>query len=494
MTTKKYKIMNEHLDNLEPKAVFEQFKPILSIPRPSKKEDKMSAYLKQWGESHNLETIVDKVGNVIIRKPATKGMEDRKMVCLQSHMDMVCEKNSDKVFDFEKDAIETYVEDGWLKAKGTTLGADDGIGVATALAILASNDIPHPDLECLFTIDEETGLTGAFNLGNDVLKSRILINLDSEDEGEMFIGCAGGVDTLGYMPVTMDPACQKAMPYLLHIKGLKGGHSGDDINKGLACANKLFTRIFWKLNTECKIKLCNIEGGNLRNAIAREAKVWFMVNPNDEQRMLQIVKEMTESIQFEFRTTEPNLNITIEKTDRPQTMMKREDATRLLNCLYAIPHGVLAMSREIPNFVETSTNLASIKIKENEVHIVTSQRSSVESALEAAKTRVEACMLLGGCRVEHTDGYPGWTPNTDSEILDVVVKSYERLFGKKPIVRAIHAGLECGLIGKKYPGMDMISFGPTLRGVHSPDEKMDIHTLEMFWQHTLDILKNIPKK
>ncbi|MBQ9311997.1 MAG: aminoacyl-histidine dipeptidase [Bacteroidales bacterium] len=486
--------MNEHLDKLEPRAVFEQFKPILSIPRPSKKEEKMTAYLKQWGESRGLETIVEEIGNVIIRKPATKGMENRKMVCLQSHIDMVCEKNSDKVFNFETDAIETYVEDGWLKAKGTTLGADDGIGVATALAILDSKDIAHPDIECLFTVDEETGLTGAFHLRESSLKSNILINLDSEDEGEMFIGCAGGVDTLGYMPVTMEPACQHAVPYLLTIKGLKGGHSGDDINKGLACANKLLTRIFWKVNTVCKIKLCDIDGGNLRNAIAREAKVVFMVNPNHEEQMLNIVNTMIEQMKFEFRTTEPNLQITIEKTDRPETMMTRDDATKLLNCLYAIPHGVLAMSREIPNFVETSTNLASVKIKDGEVHIVTSQRSSVESALDAAKSRVEACMLMAGCRVEHTDGYPGWTPNTDSEILNVVVASYERLFNKKPIVRAIHAGLECGLIGKKYPKMDMISYGPTLRGVHSPDEKMDIKTLQMFWEHTIDILKNIPEK
>ncbi|MBQ9253790.1 MAG: aminoacyl-histidine dipeptidase [Bacteroidales bacterium] len=486
--------MNEHLDKLEPRAVFEQFKPILSIPRPSKKEEKMTAYLKQWGESRGLETIVEEIGNVIIRKPATKGMENRKMVCLQSHIDMVCEKNSDKVFNFETDAIETYVEDGWLKAKGTTLGADDGIGVATALAILDSKDIAHPDIECLFTVDEETGLTGAFHLSESSLKSNILINLDSEDEGEMFIGCAGGVDTLGYMPVTMEPACQHAVPYLLTIKGLKGGHSGDDINKGLACANKLFTRIFWKVNTECKIKLCDIDGGNLRNAIAREAKVVFMVNPNHEEQMLNIVNTMIEQMKFEFRTTEPNLQITIEKTDRPENMMTRDDATKLLNCLYAIPHGVLAMSREIPNFVETSTNLASVKIKDGEVHIVTSQRSSVESALDAAKSRVEACMLMAGCRVEHTDGYPGWTPNTDSEILNVVVASYECLFNKKPIVRAIHAGLECGLIGKKYPKMDMISYGPTLRGVHSPDEKMDIKTLQMFWEHTIDILKNIPEK
>lgn len=486
--------MNEHLDSLEPKAVFKQFKPILSVPRPSKKEAKMTQYLKQWGEDHGLETVVDPIGNVIIRKHATKGMEDRKMVCLQGHIDMVCEKNSDKNFDFEKDAIETHVEDGWLKANGTTLGADDGIGVATALAILESEDIAHPDLECLFTIDEETGLTGAFGLDDKILQSRILINLDSEDEGEMFIGCAGGVDTLGYMPISREQSCQKALPYLINVKGLKGGHSGDDINKGRACANKLLARVLWKIDNECKMRLCEIDGGNLRNAIAREAKADIMINPDYEQKMIEIVETMAKEFKYEFRSTEPDLELSICKSERKPTMIARQDASKLFNALYAIPHGVLAMSREIANFVETSTNLASVKSSENEIAIVTSQRSSVDSALCAAKTKVEACMLLAGCRVEHTDGYPGWSPDTESEILDVVVKSYERLFGKKPIVRAIHAGLECGVIGKKYPGMDMISFGPTLRGVHSPDEKMDINTLKMFWQHILDVLRNVPKK
>ncbi|MBR1775236.1 MAG: aminoacyl-histidine dipeptidase [Bacteroidales bacterium] len=486
--------MNEILDTLQPQEVFAQFKPILAIPRPSKKESKISQYLYDWGTSRGLETIKDEAMNIIIRKPASKGMEDRKTVCLQAHMDMVCEKNSDKVFNFETDAIETFVEDGWLKAKGTTLGADDGIGVATALAILDSKTIVHPELECLFTVDEETGLTGAMALSADALKSSILINLDSEDEGEMFIGCAGGVDTLGFMPIQRENACNHGIPYLLTVKGLKGGHSGDDINKGLGCANKILNRILWIINNQCKFRLAEIDGGNLRNAIAREAKAHIMINPDFENQMLEFIKTFTQNVKYELRTTEPSLEITIEKTERPQTVIVRDDVDKLLNLLYAIPHGVLAMSREIPNFVETSTNLASVKSKDNIIEIVTSQRSSVESALDAAKTRVEACMLMAGCEVKHTDGYPGWAPNTDSEILSVVVASYERLFGKKPIVRAIHAGLECGLIGKKYPNMDMISYGPTLRGVHSPDERMDIKTLEMFWQHTLDILKNIPKK
>ena len=483
--------MNEHLDNLQPKEVFEQFKPILSIPRPSKKEEKMTEYLKNWGLSHNLETITDKIGNVIIRKPATKGMENRKMVCLQSHMDMVCEKNSDKVFDFEKDAIDTYVEDGWLKAKGTTLGADDGIGVATALAILASNTIEHGPLECLFTVDEETGLTGAMALADDALKSNILINLDSEDEGEMFIGCAGGVDTLGYMPFSWENNTEKSA-FSLMVKGLKGGHSGDDINKGRACANKVLNRMLWDINQKFQIHLAGFDGGNLRNAIAREAKAVFTYKEEDEKTITEIVETFTKELQYEFRTTEPDMQIELTKVASPEKVVDKVSQDKLLDVLYATPHGVLAMSREIENFVETSTNLASIKIKDNKFHIVTSQRSSVESALQAAAKRVESCLRLVGAEVEHTDGYPGWAPNTDSEILNVVVDSYERLFGKKPIVRAIHAGLECGLIGKKYPKMDMISYGPTLRGVHSPDEKMDIKTLQMFWEHTLDILKNIP--
>ncbi len=486
--------MNEVLDTLQPQEVFAQFKPILSVPRPSKQEAKISQYLYEWGIKRGLETTADLVGNIIIRKKATPDMIDRKMVCLQAHMDMVCEKNSDKDFDFEKDAIEVRVEDGWLKANGTTLGADDGIGIATALAILDSKTISHPDLECLFTIDEETGLTGAMALSDDALQSDILINLDSEDEGEMFIGCAGGVDTLGYMPINKEPSCQHAIPYSITIKGLKGGHSGDDINKGLGCANKILNRILWQINNQCKMRLCDFCGGNLRNAIAREATAKIMINPNFEQEMLNLVEQFAKDVKYEFRSTEPTLEVDIHKIDRPKYMISKEDTDHLLDLLYAIPHGVLAMSREIPNFVETSTNLASVKLVDDEIQIVTSQRSSVESVLVAAKTRVEACMRLVGCRVEHTDGYPGWTPNTDSEILSVVVSSYERLFGKKPIVRAIHAGLECGLIGKKYPNMDMISYGPTLRGVHSPDERMDIKTLQMFWEHTLDILKNIPKK
>mgnify|MGYP000855922580 FL=1 len=482
--------MNNDLMALEPKKVFEFFAEILQIPRPSKKEDKIIEYLLKWGNDRKLETLRDDIGNVLIRKPATKGLEAKPWVCLQSHMDMVCEKNSDKVFDFEKDAIETYIEDGWLKAKGTTLGADDGIGMAMALAILDSDDIEHGNIECLFTVDEETGLSGAEALKPDFLNSRILINLDSEDEGELFIGCAGGKDTMGKLPYELEP-CTEGKAYRISVFGGKGGHSGDDINKGLANANKVLNRILWTLNDTMDYALASFEGGNLRNAIAREANAVVVVDDEDAKEMIEMVKKYNEDIRFEFRSTEPNLGVKIEEVERPKEVIDPMTQEDFLNVLYAIPHGVLAMSREIPNFVETSTNLASVKMVDNCFVIATSQRSSIETAKEAACDRNAACLRLVGADVTHGDGYPGWVPNPQSNILKIAEQSYEKLFGKKPIVRAIHAGLECGLIGEKYKGMDMISFGPTLRGVHSPDEKLEIKTVEMCWRHTLDILKNV---
>lgn len=482
--------MNNDLMALEPKKVFEFFAEILQIPRPSKKEDKIIEYLLKWGNDRKLDTQRDEIGNVLIRKPATKGLEAKPWVCLQSHMDMVCEKNSDKVFDFEKDSIETYIEDGWLKAKGTTLGADDGIGMAMALAILDSDDIEHGNIECLFTVDEETGLSGAEALKPDFLNSRILINLDSEDEGELFIGCAGGKDTMGKIPYELEPS-PKGKAYKISVFGGKGGHSGDDINKGLANANKVLNRILWTLNDTMDYALASFEGGNLRNAIAREANAVVVVDDEDAKEMIEMVKKYNDDIRFEFRSTEPNLGVKIEEVERPKEVIDPMTQEDLLNVLYAIPHGVLSMSREIPNFVETSTNLASVKMVDNCFVIATSQRSSIETAKDAACDRNEACLRLVGADVTHGDGYPGWVPNPQSKILKIAEQSYEKLFGKKPIVRAIHAGLECGLIGEKYKGMDMISFGPTLRGVHSPDEKLEIKTVEMCWRHTLDILKNV---
>ena len=481
---------NSILANLEPKSLFKFFGEILSIPRPSKHEEKMTEYLVNWAKERNLEYVSDEIGNVIIRKGATKGKENSPWVCLQSHIDMVCEKNSDKDFDFEKDAIVPKIEGEWLKADGTTLGADDGIGVATALAILDANDIEHGPIECLFTVDEETGLSGAEALSADVLKSRILLNLDSEDEGEIFIGCAGGIDTVAKLPYDKEET-PDAPAFKLMVKGLKGGHSGDDINKGLACANKILNRILWSLDKEMDLRLSCFEGGNLRNAIAREANATFVVAQADVELMKEIVEKFAVDLKYEFRTTEPDMQIILTETEKPAFVIDMLSQDNLLNVLYACPHGVLAMSREIPGFVETSTNLASVKMKEDHFFITTSQRSSVESAKYAAAYRVESCFLLAGADVEHGDGYPGWAPNPESKILKIAVDAYKKLFNKEPIVRAIHAGLECGLIGEKYPGMDMISYGPTLRGVHSPDERLEIKTVELYWKHTLEILKNI---
>lgn len=481
---------NSILADLEPKSLFKFFGEILSIPRPSKHEEKMTEYLANWAKERNLEYVSDEIGNVIIRKGATKGKENSPWVCLQSHIDMVCEKNSDKDFDFEKDAIVPKIEGEWLKADGTTLGADDGIGVATALAILDANDIEHGPIECLFTVDEETGLSGAEALSPDVLKSRILLNLDSEDEGEIFIGCAGGIDTVAKLPYDKEET-PDAPAFKIMVKGLKGGHSGDDINKGLACANKILNRILWSLDKEMDLRLSCFEGGNLRNAIAREANATFVVAQADVELMKEIVEKFAVDLKYEFRTTEPDMQIILTETEKPAFVIDMLSQDNLLNVLYACPHGVLAMSREIPGFVETSTNLASVKMKEDHFFITTSQRSSVESAKYAAAYRVESCFLLAGADVEHGDGYPGWAPNPESKILKIAVDAYKKLFNKEPIVRAIHAGLECGLIGEKYPGMDMISYGPTLRGVHSPDERLEIKTVELYWKHTLEILKNI---
>ena len=353
-----------------------------------------------------------------------------------------------------------------------------------------SEDIEHGPIECLFTVDEETGLSGANALSPNLLKSRILLNLDSEDEGEMFIGCAGGVDTLAKLPFEKEETPQGAY-FRISVKGLKGGHSGDDINKGLGCANKLLNRILWEADKEMDMRLSCFNGGNLRNAIAREAYADVVIMEQESEDLKRLVEKFGEELRYEFRSTEPNLQIRIEKVAKPAFVVDMLSQDNLLNVLYACPHGVLAMSREIPGFVETSTNLASVKTEETHFFITTSQRSSVESAKEAAASKVESCFLLAGADVEHSDGYPGWAPNTDSHVLKVAVESYKKLFGKEPVVRAIHAGLECGLIGEKYKDMDMISFGPTLRGVHSPEERLEIATVELFWRHTLEILKNI---
>ncbi len=479
------------LSNLKPAAVWRYFGEIMQIPRPSKHEEKISAYIQNFGLQHGLETLHDDLGNVLIRKPASKGFENSQGVCLQAHIDMVCEKNGDKQFDFLKDPIQPVIDGDWLTADGTTLGADDGIGVAAILAILDDDTIEHGPLEALFTVDEETGLTGAGGLSTEWLKSDILLNFDDEDEGEFCIGCAGGIDTtvaIDYDTVYC-PIDYKA--FRIKVSGLKGGHSGDDINKGLGCANKMLARILWNATEKFNIGLAAIDGGNLRNAIAREAWADVAVAPANIDGLKALVAEFGKHLAFEFRSTEPGLQITIEPIDTPQLLIDAKTQRNLQDVLLACAHGVLAMSREIPNFVETSTNLASIKMRDNQIHIATSQRSSVESAKMAAAQKIEATFRMIGAHVSHGDGYPGWTPNPASRVLKVGVETYKNMFGHDPVVRAIHAGLECGLIGEKYPKMDMISYGPTLRGVHSPDERIEIKTVQMFWDLTLQILKNL---
>lgn len=479
------------LSHLQPAHVWRFFGEIMQIPRPSKHEERISAYLQEFGRSRGLETLSDALGNVLIRKPASKGYEQSPRICLQAHMDMVCEKNGDKVFDFMTDAIEPVLDGEWLTANGTTLGADDGIGVAAILAILDDDSVEHGPLEALFTVDEETGLTGAAGLSTEWLKSDILLNFDDEDEGEYCIGCAGGIDTTVAIDYTTRPVPAGEKAYRVKVSGLRGGHSGDDINKGLGNANKMLTRILWNGTEQCQIGIARIDGGNLRNAIAREAWADIVVADASDAQWRQMVTEFAEHLQFEFRSTEPGLLVTLESIAMPDSLIDRQTQYNLLNALFACAHGVLAMSREIPNFVETSTNLASVKMDGKQIHIATSQRSSVESAKLAAAQKIESTFRMIGAHVSHGDGYPSWTPNPDSRVLKVAVDVYRRMYGKEPVVRAIHAGLECGLIGEKYPRMDMISYGPTLRGVHSPDERIEIKTVQMFWNQTLEILKEL---
>ncbi|MFA8449356.1 MAG: aminoacyl-histidine dipeptidase [Bacteroidales bacterium] len=486
--------MNEDIKKLQPSVLWKYFGEILEIPRPSKKEEKIIEYLVDFAKKNNLDYETDKTKNVLIRKPATLGHKDKKVVALQSHMDMVCEKNNDTQHDFDNDPIQAYVEEGWVKAKGTTLGGDDGIGVAAQLAILASNEIEHGPIECLFTVDEESGLTGAFGLKPGFLKADILLNLDSEDEGELFIGCAGGIDTLIELPFEKAATPKAHKTYKLNIKGLNGGHSGDDINKGLANANKILARLLFETNKEFNICLSSFDAGNLRNAIAREGNAVVMVPEGNANTFEAYVSKFNTTLQNEYRVTEKNLEVSFESTNTPEFILSDDSQRNFVNSIYACPHGVIEMAMNMDNFVQTSTNLAAVKTKEDHFYITTSQRSSVESQKYMIADRVAATFQLVGAKTSHGDGYPGWTPNPQSEIKDIVAESYNKLFKTPAVVKAIHAGLECGLIGDKYPKMDMISYGPTIRGAHSPAEKLNIESSQHFWDLTIEVLKNIPNK
>lgn len=479
---------------LQPAIVFHYFEEVCQVPRPSKKEEKIRAYLLDFAQKHKLAYKTDEAGNVLIEKPATVGKEHLKTVILQSHMDMVCEKNKDTQHNFETDPIETYVDGEWLKAKGTTLGADNGIGVAAQLAVLASDNIEHGPIQCLFTVDEETGLTGAFALKEGFMDGDILINLDSEDEGELFIGCAGGAGTTAQYPCPMVAAPEGYFFFRVAVKGLTGGHSGDDINKNRANANKLLNRFLVQLMQKYDLHLSEIDGGNLHNAIPREAHAVCAVPMKEKESVRVDLNVYLSEVENEYSVTEPNLTMDLESETPLSEVMEQEAMKRFLYSIYAVHNGVYAMSQDIPGLVETSSNLASVKQRDGKIVVVTSQRSSILSSRKDMSQMVSSAFLLGGAEVTTGDGYPGWKPNPSSQILQVAVDSYKRLFGMEPKIKAIHAGLECGLFLEKYPSLDMVSFGPTLRGVHSPDERMLIPTVDKFWRHLLDVLVHIPAK
>lgn len=480
------------LSHLEPKVVWEIFEQICSIPHPSKKEEKIIAFVKQFGENLGLETIVDDVGNVIIRKPATPGYENRKGIILQGHLDMVPQKNSDKMHDFEKDPIEPIIVGDKVKANGTTLGADNGIGVAAALAVLQSKDIAHGPIEALFTIDEETGMTGAFGLKPGLLKGEILINLDSEDEGELYVGCAGGMDANIEFTYQKEKTPENHVAFKLSLIGLKGGHSGMDINTGRANANKLMNRFLKYATKKFHIRIAHIDGGSLRNAIPRESFVHLTLPIELEHDFMRAVKEFEHIYKSEYGLVESDVKFFAEKIERPQWVIDRLTQEHLIHAVYGCPNGVIRMSDAMPGLVETSNNLASIKINGNSIIINCLLRSSVDSAKKDLSEAIHSVFTLAGAKVEFTSGYPGWKPNLNSPILKVAQNVYQQKFGKVPEIKAIHAGLECGLFAGTYPQLDMISFGPTIRYPHSPDEEVHIPTVQKFWNFLLEILKNAP--
>lgn len=476
---------------LEPRLVWEQFDAITQVPRPSKKEGKIIEFLVDFARKHGIEYRKDAVGNVVMRKPATPGFEERPAVILQAHIDMVCEKNSDVEFDFDNDAIRTRIDGEWVRAEGTTLGADCGIGMAAALAMMIDPEAQHGPLEALFTVDEETGLTGAFELGEGMLQGKYLINLDSEDEGELFIGCAGGIDTIAAFKYSMEPAPKNYSFFRVDVSDLLGGHSGDDIDKGRVNSNKTVARLLWDGMQSCELRLSYFSGGNLRNAIPREAYAIFGVPERLRKEFRKRYDLFAADLEAEFRLREPHFKITLNEMPEVDQVLDAKTQFALVYSLVGVPNGVIAMSAAVPGLVETSTNLASVKFEGERIVVTSSQRSSVESAKTYVMQMVESVFALAGADVVHSDGYPGWAPDPHSRLLEVTADAYRRLFAAEPKVRAIHAGLECGLFLEKYPELEMVSFGPTLRGVHSPDERLEIATVPKFWDLLREVLRTL---
>ncbi len=492
--TLKNKTMNTEIRELEPKELWNKFADLNAVPRASKKEERVIAFMKDFGAKLGLETIEDEVGNVIIKKPATKGLEDRVTIVMQSHLDMVHQKNADTDFNFDTQGIEMYVEGDWVKAKGTTLGADNGLGVATIMAILESNEIEHPAIEALFTIDEETGMTGAMGLKGGILSGGILLNLDTEEDDEIGVGCAGGVDVTATRTYNEEDTPEFKIGYELTVKGLQGGHSGMDIHKGLGNANKIMNRLLFDGFENFGLRISEIDGGSLRNAIPRESKAIVAIDAVHEEAFNAEIHQLAETIKTELKTMEPELTIMVSKIEAPNSIMDLGVQEGLTRAIYAALNGVFRMSADIPDLVETSNNIARVIVKDGHIKIGCLTRSSVESSKMDLANTLRATFELTGCEVELSGDYPGWTPNMDSSILKVLDNLYQKLNGEKAHVAACHAGLECGILGTNYPDMEMISFGPNIKGAHSPDERAQISSAQKYWKFVLEILKNIPKQ
>lgn len=487
--------MSQEIRNLEPKAIWNKFADLNAVPRPSKKEERVIEFMKDFGTNLGLETFEDEIRNVIIRKPATAGMENRKALVLQGHLDMVHQKNTDTVFDFDTQGIDMYVDGDWVRARGTTLGADNGLGVATIMAILESTDIPHPAIEALFTIDEETGMTGALNLKGGILKGDILLNLDTEEDDEIGIGCAGGIDVTATAEYDEEETPEGSVGYTIKVKGLNGGHSGMDIHKGLGNANKIMNRLLFDGFDNFGLQIAEINGGSLRNAIPRESTATVIIAAVYDEAFVFDMQQIVNEIKAEFQTTEPNLEVVFEKLDTvPAMVMPTIAQFYFVRSMYTAHNGVYRMSADFDNLVETSNNIAKVEVGGGKFSVQCLTRSSVESSKFDLANALRSAFELMGCEVEFSGAYPGWTPNPKSEILDVLVSIYEKQNGEKPNVAACHAGLECGILGTNYPDMDMISFGPTIHGAHSPDERASISSTQKYWKFVLEILKNIPVK
>lgn len=487
--------MSQEIRNLEPKALWNKFADLNAVPRPSKKEERVIEFMKDFGASLGLETFEDEIRNVIIRKPATPGMENRKALVLQGHLDMVHQKNADTVFDFDTQGIDMYVDGDWVRARGTTLGADNGLGVATIMAILESKDIPHPAIEALFTIDEETGMTGALNLQGGILKGDILLNLDTEEDDEIGIGCAGGIDVTATAEYDEEETPEGSVAYTIKVKGLNGGHSGMDIHKGLGNANKIMNRLLFDGFDNFGLQISEINGGSLRNAIPRESTAKVIIAAVYDEAFVFDMQQIVNEIKAEFQTTEPNLEVVFEKLNTvPAAVMPPIAQFYFVRAMYTAHNGVYRMSADFDNLVETSNNIAKVEVGGGKFSVQCLTRSSVESSKFDLANALRSAFELMGCEVEFSGSYPGWSPNPKSEILDVLVSVYEKQNGEKPNVAACHAGLECGILGTNYPDMDMISFGPTIHGAHSPDERASISSAQKYWKFVLEILKNIPVK